>query len=128
MDVGILEGTVQIDESLIAEPADEIRDQLDEYERGCRRLFDLTVTPPDTFTGSVMEHLLEIPYGDTRTYGELAAALDTAPIAVGGACSRNPVPVVVPCHRVLRSDGELGGYSASGGIHVKRRLLDLESG
>ena len=67
-----------------------------------------------------------IPYGETRTYGEIAAELDSAPIAVGGACGRNPVPVVVPCHRVVGSDGGLRGYSAADGIATKRRLLELE--
>lgn len=127
MNVGIFEDSLQIDESLVTEPPGEVRRQLEAYEQGDRQSFDLSVVTPDSFTGSVMEQLLEIPYGETQTYGEIAAALDTAPIAVGGACGRNPVPVIVPCHRVLRSDGGLGGYSASGGIDVKRRLLEHES-
>lgn len=127
MDVGILGGTVEIDDSRVAESPDEIRRQLREYERGERRTFELSVDVPDTFAGAVMGQLLEIPYGETRTYGEIAAALGTAPVAVGGACGRNLVTVVVPCHRVLRSDGGLGGYSAPGGVELKRRLLDHES-
>lgn len=127
MNVEILAGTVEVDDSCVAESPADIRRQLREYESGERRGFDLSVDVPDTFTGAVMEQLLEIPYGETRTYGEIAAALETAPVAVGGGCGRNPVPVVVPCHRVLRSDGGLGGYSAPGGTGLKRRLLDHES-
>lgn len=125
--MGVMGETIPIDESLVEEPPGEIRRQLDEYDRGRRQSFDLSVATLDSFTGRVMEQLFEIPYGETRTYGEIAAALDTAPIAVGGACGRNPVPVIVPCHRVLRSNGDLGGYSAPGGVRVKRRLLDHES-
>ena len=66
-----------------------------------------------------------IPAGETRRYGELAAELDTAPIAVGGACARTPVPLLVPCHRVVGVDG-LGGYSAADGLALKRRLLGHE--
>lgn len=127
MNVEILGGTVELDDSCVAESPAEIRRQIREYESGQRRRFDLSVDVPDTFTGAVMEQLLEIPYGETRTYGEIAAALETAPIAVGGGCGRNPAAVVVPCHRVLRSDGGLGGYSAPGGTDLKRRLLDHES-
>lgn len=127
MEIDVVGETLQVEESFVAESPGEIRRQVDEYERGRRQSFDLSVRTPDSFTGSVMDQLLEIPYGETRTYGEIAAAIDTAPVAVGGACGRNPVPVVVPCHRVLRSDGGLGGYSASGGVDVKQRLLDHES-
>jgi len=67
----------------------------------------------------------DIPYGETRTYGDLAAALDTAPVAVGSACGKNPVPLVVPCHRVVGRDS-LGGYSAGDGTALKERLLALE--
>ena len=127
MNVDVFGEAVEIDETFVDEPADEIHRQVREYARGGRRTFDLAVAFPDTFTGSVMERLLAIPYAETRTYGEVAEALDTAPIAVGAACGRNPVPLIVPCHRVLRSDGGLGGYSASGGVGLKRRMLDHES-
>lgn len=127
MRIDVVGETLEIDESFVAAPPGEIRRQVGEYEQGRRRSFDLSVRLPDSFTGAVMEQLLKIPYGGTRTYGEIAAAIDTAPVAVGGACGRNPAPVIVPCHRVLRSDGGLGGYSASGGVDVKQRLLDHES-
>lgn len=123
----ILNSTIEIDESVIAEPADEIQRQVREYEQGQRQVFDLTVRYPDGMTGDVMAAMAEIPYGETRTYGALAAGLGTAPVAVGQACGRNPVPVVVPCHRVVGSDGGLKGYSAADGVATKRQLLEFEA-
>ena len=124
----VLDGAVDIDLSYLDVGADALREQLAAYAAGERRTFDVAVDYPDSFTGRVMEAMARIPYGETRTYGELAAELDTAPRAVGGGCGRNPVPVVVPCHRVRRSDGGLGGYSAAGGVALKRRLLEHEGG
>ena len=66
-----------------------------------------------------------IPYGETRTYGDLAHTTDSGPRAVGRACGRNPIPIVIPCHRVLARGG-LGGYSGDGGLATKQRLLALE--
>lgn len=126
MHVEVFGGGLDIDESFIEEPADEIRRQITAYERGERQEFDLTVAIPESFTGDVMRAMAEIPYGQTRTYGDLAADLDTAPIAVGGGCGRNPVPLIVPCHRVVAEDGGLRGYSAPGGLPLKRRLLAHE--
>lgn len=126
MEIEVLGGAVRIDESYVDEPAGEIHRQLREYERGDRREFDLAVEVPDSFVGRVMEAMTRIPFGESRTYGDLAAALDTAPIAVGSACGENPVPVVVPCHRVVAADGSLGGYSEPGGVELKRRLLEHE--
>jgi methylated-DNA-[protein]-cysteine S-methyltransferase len=127
MEIELFESAFAVDETYIDESPAEIREQIGEYERGERRTFDLAIDAPDTFTGRVMWQMIEIPYGETRTYGEIADALDTSPIAVDGACGRNPVTVVVPCHRVVKSDGGLGGFSASGGVAVKRRMLDHEA-
>ena len=127
MNVTIFESTIEIDESAIAESPPDIREQVREYERGDRRGFDLTVSLPAGTTGAVMAALSDVPYGETRTYGEVADRLDTAPVAVGRACANNPVPLVVPCHRVVGSDGDLGGYSAADGVATKRRLLDFEA-
>ncbi|WP_280537937.1 methylated-DNA--[protein]-cysteine S-methyltransferase [Halopenitus sp. POP-27] len=127
MKVSVRSHTLEIDATHVAEPAAEIRDRIHAYERGDRRTFDLTVTMPDGLTGDVMAAMAEIPFGETRTYGEIASRVGSAPVAVGGACGRNPVPIVVPCHRVVRSDGSLGGYSAAGGVATKRRLLEFES-
>lgn len=127
MKVAVLGSTIGIDETAVAESAEEIRAQVREYARGERRSFDLEVDLPDGLLGEVMDAMAEIPYGETRTYGDLAAELGTAPVAVGRACGQNPVPVVVPCHRVVGSDGGLKGYSAADGVATKRRLLDLEA-
>jgi len=127
MRVELFGTTIGIDESVVTESEGEIRRQVREYERGERRAFDLTVGFPDGLTGRVMRAMAEIPYGETRTYGELAADLGTSPVAVGQACGRNPVPVVIPCHRVVGSDGSLRGYSAADGVATKRRLLDHEA-
>ncbi|ELZ13855.1 methylated-DNA--protein-cysteine methyltransferase [Halovivax asiaticus JCM 14624] len=127
MHVDIIDATIELDESFVDAPPAEIRRQVRDYERGGRTEFALEIALPDGFLGDVMSAMAQIPYGETRTYGELATALDTAPVAVGQACGRNPVPLLVPCHRVVATDGGLGGYSATGGVATKRRLLDLET-
>lgn len=127
MNVDILGSTIEIDETVIAESPADIREQVQQYERGDRQTFDLTVTVPDGVSGEVMTALTDIPYGETRTYGEIAATLETTAVVVGQACARNPVPLVLPCHRVVGSDGGLKGYSAADGVATKRQLLDLEA-
>lgn len=127
MEFEVLGGVVDIDLDYLDVDAGALGRQLRSYAAGERRDFDVDVSVPDSFTGRVMAAMAAIPYGETRTYGELADELDTSPRAVGGGCGRNPVPVVVPCHRVLRGDGGLGGFSAAGGVELKRRLLDHES-
>nr|WP_260439799.1 methylated-DNA--[protein]-cysteine S-methyltransferase [Humibacillus xanthopallidus] len=108
---------------------DELAHELDDYFTGRRRTFDVPVDLrlAHGFRLEVLRHLRDIPYGHTESYGQVAASTGraTAVRAVGSACATNPVPIVVPCHRVVRSDGSLGGYL--GGLAVKRRLLDLES-
>ena len=103
--------------------------QLEEYFAGRRHHFDL---PLDLrlvsgFRRAVVERLSDIPYGHTASYAAMAASAGNpgAVRAAGSACSHNPVPVVVPCHRVVRSDGKIGNYL--GGTEAKRALLDLES-
>ncbi len=78
------------------------------------------------FRRHVLDELRDVGYGTTVSYSQLAEAAGNprAVRAVGSACATNPIPIVIPCHRVLRSDGSLGGYG--GGLHVKRALLDLE--
>jgi len=127
MNVELFGRTVELDASRIdaSDSAASIREQVREYAAGERRAFDLRVALPDGFTGAVMAEIQAIPYGETRTYGEIAEALDTAPVAVGRACGTNPVPLVVPCHRVVGADS-LGGYSAGDGLALKERLLALE--
>ena len=103
--------------------------QLGEYFEGTRREFDLNLAPAGTdFQLRVWRALSAIPYGETRSYGEIADAIGNprAAMAVGGANGSNPLPIVVPCHRVIGSDGTLTGFG--GGLAAKRYLLDLESG
>jgi methylated-DNA-[protein]-cysteine S-methyltransferase len=101
------------------------REQLAQWLAGERRAFDLPLRPAGTpFQHRVWALLAAIPYGATTTYGELARRLGTAPRAVGLANGRNPLSIVVPCHRVVGGDGALTGYA--GGLERKRALLALE--
>lgn len=103
------------------------RAQLEEYFDGRRQVFDLPLAPHGTpFQRRVWAELEKIPFGATLTYGELAARLGTAPRALGGACGRNPIPVIIPCHRVLAAHGGLGGYSGIDGVETKQFLLRHE--
>jgi methylated-DNA-[protein]-cysteine S-methyltransferase len=103
--------------------------QLDEYFAGRREQFDVALDwrLSAGFRSTVLHHLPEIPYGRTATYADVAAMAGRprASRAVGSACASNPLPVVVPCHRVVRSDGALGGYL--GGVAAKAALLALEA-
>lgn len=102
--------------------------QLGEYFAGQRRTFTvpLDFRYANGFHAQALHELARVPYGTTTTYGELArqAGSPKAVRAVGGACANNPLPILVPCHRVLRADGSLGGYR--GGEQAKRFLLELE--
>ena len=101
--------------------------QLQAYFAGRLVKFDL----PLAARGSAFEHrvwdaMSAIPYGETRSYSDLAHAVDSGPRAIGGACGKNPIPIVVPCHRVLARGG-LGGYSGGAGLPTKQFLLHLEN-
>ena len=105
----------------------QVKAQLNEYFSGTRREFDLPLAPHGTvFQMLVWEALRAIPYGETRTYGEIARMIGRpkAARAVGMACHNNPIAVIIPCHRVVGSAGSLTGYA--GGLPVKERLLALE--
>lgn len=108
---------------------DDAARQLDEYFAGRRRRFEVPVDLQlvSGFRRAVISHLPEIPYGSTESYATvaLAAGNPAAVRAVGSACAHNPVPVVVPCHRVIRSDGTIGQYL--GGAETKAALLALET-
>lgn len=111
------------------EPFRAARQQLSEYFTGERQEFDLALAPDGTeFQVSVLKALTEIPYGTTASYGEIASAVGRpkAARAVGAANGRNPLPIVIPCHRVVGSDGALTGFG--GGMAAKKALLDLERG
>ena len=121
-----LPGTVAIEGAAVLQQAVE---QLQAYFAGTRRTFDLALDVRGTpFQQAVWGQLQEIPYGETRSYAQIAAALGRplASRAVGQANGANPLPIFVPCHRVVQSDGSLGGYG--GGLALKQALLRLESG
>jgi methylated-DNA-[protein]-cysteine S-methyltransferase len=110
-----------------AAPFRDAERQLREYFQGRRTTFDLRLHPKGTpFQKAVWKALTKIPYGQTRSYGEIARSVGrpTAVRAVGLANGRNPLPIVVPCHRVIGASGQLVGYG--GGLPVKQALLDLE--
>ncbi len=101
--------------------------QIDEYFAGARRVFDLPSAPAGTgFQHRVWTEMTRIPFGSTSTYGALAVTLASSPRAVGQACGANPIPIVIPCHRVLGTGGNPGGYSGGAGLDTKLALLALE--
>ncbi len=105
-----------------------VAEQLLEYFSGSRTAFAIQLAPRGTaFQQAVWKQLCEIPYGETRTYGEVAVAVANraAARAVGMANHRNPIPIVIPCHRVVAAGGRLGGYG--GGRELKQKLLQLEA-
>jgi len=114
-------------EATLAEAVRQLRAYLD----GDLTDFDLPLSVPggDAFQRAIWQEIAKIPYAETRTYGELAAATgESDPLAaraVGVACNRNPLPIVVPCHRVVGAGGKLVGFG--GGLHRKRFLLELEA-
>jgi methylated-DNA-[protein]-cysteine S-methyltransferase len=104
--------------------------QVGEYLAGERRAFDLAIdwSGMGAFQRAALEQVIAVPYGQTATYGEIARRIGKpgAGRAVGRANATNPVPLVIPCHRLVGTDGKLHGYGAPGGIETKRWLLELE--
>jgi methylated-DNA-[protein]-cysteine S-methyltransferase len=119
-----------LDAELVERDDDVLREtsrQLDEYLEGQRTRFDISLLMVGTdFQKRVWKALMRIPYGATSTYGQVASDIGSprAVRAVGGACGANPIGIIVPCHRVIGSNGELVGYG--GGLPLKSRLLALE--
>ena len=110
-------------------PFREVVHQLEAYFAGKLESFDLPLRPEGTeFQCTVWRALQEIPYGETWSYGQLARHIGKprATRAVGGANNRNPIPVIIPCHRVIGADGSLIGFG--GGLPIKKKLLELERG
>lgn len=107
---------------------DSAHQQLEEYFGGTRTQFDLPLDLQLShgFRRQVVDLLRTIPYGHTQTYSQVAVTLNNprAVRAVGSACATNPLPIIIPCHRVLKSNGEIGGYLA--GLEAKTTLLDME--
>jgi methylated-DNA-[protein]-cysteine S-methyltransferase len=105
----------------------DVKKQLDEYFAGKRKTFDLKLAPSGTaFQREVLTALQQIPYGETRSYQDIASDVGRprAVRAVGAANGRNPLPIIIPCHRVIGANGSLTGFG--GGLPVKQYLLDLE--
>jgi methylated-DNA-[protein]-cysteine S-methyltransferase len=112
---------------VLRSPLDDVRRELDEYFDGSRTAFDLPIDlRVAPFHADVLRELALVPYGRTSTYGALAAKVGRprAARAVGTVMNRNPIPIVLPCHRIVGANGSLTGYA--GGLDVKRRLLELE--
>jgi methylated-DNA-[protein]-cysteine S-methyltransferase len=102
------------------------RVQMHEYFDGARTTFNLPLKPRGSdFQKAVWRAMLAIPAGKVRTYGEVATEIGGNPRAVGGACGANPIPIIIPCHRIVGT-GHMGGYSGAGGLDTKHALLKLE--
>ena len=101
--------------------------QLRDYDRGRRQRFDLPFNVRGTaFQQAVCDAMLDIPFGETRTYGEIAKDLGQSAQAIGTACGGNPIPILIPCHRVMGAGGRLVGFSGKGGVETKVALLRHE--
>lgn len=113
-----------------AAPSDllaEAARQLGDYFAGRLTRFDLPLAPGGSpLQRAVWDAMLAIPFGRYRTYGEVAAEVGAPARAVGGACGANPIPVIIPCHRILAAGGRIGGFSARGGVETKIWLLRHE--
>lgn len=106
---------------------DEAARQLAEYFAGARRDFDLPLKPPGGIhEQAVWAEMRKIPFGGQLTYGDLAARIGSVARAVGGACGRNPIPVIIPCHRVVGTGGRMTGFSGGAGVETKEWLLRHE--
>jgi methylated-DNA-[protein]-cysteine S-methyltransferase len=102
--------------------------QVIEYFAGERKDFDLPFAAPATpFQVAMRQAMLDIPFGLTRTYGDIAKAIGMPPQAVGQGCGKNTIPIIVPCHRVVAAGGKLGGFSGGDGAPTKRWLLAHEA-
>ena len=105
----------------------KVKKQIIEYTKGLRKKFSVKLDIEGSqLQKKIWKQLSNISYGTTATYGDIAKSLGTSPRYVGNVCGQNNHLLVVPCHRVIRSDGSLGGFSGLGGIKLKKKLLQLE--
>lgn len=107
----------------------DIKKQLEEYFLGKRTIFNIKINPKGTdFQKLVWKELQKIPYGKTKSYSEIAAAAGNknAQRAVGNACNKNPIMIIIPCHRAVSKNNNLGGYAY--GSEIKQKLLNIENG
>lgn len=110
-----------------AQAVREAADQLLQWFAAERRDFDLPLEPAATARGGALRQgIVDISFGKTESYGDLAGRIGSAARAIGQACARNPFPIIVPCHRVIGSGGAIGHYSAGAGVATKRWLLEFE--
>lgn len=101
--------------------------QLASYFKGDHKHFSIPIGATGTnFQKTVWSFLIKIPYGSTLSYGDIARDLGSSPRAIGGACGKNPISIIIPCHRVLAANLKIGGYSSEGGILTKAALLRIE--
>ena len=106
---------------------DKLKKQIIEFTKGKRKKFSIKLNIEGTILQKkIWKQLINIKYGSTKTYGDIANILHTSPRYVGNVCGQNNHLLIIPCHRVVRSDGSLGGFSGSGGIKLKKKLLELE--
>ena len=106
---------------------DEAAAQLNAYFDGNLETFDLPLDPDGTeFQRAVWFEMARIPYGQVKTYGDLSHTLSSSPRALGGACGANPIPIILPCHRVVGANGKMTGFSGGAGVETKLQLLTLE--
>ena len=105
-----------------------VKNQINEYINGRLKKFNCNIFLEGTnFQKKIWRELQRIPYGKTKSYGQIAKKFNTSPRYVGNVCGLNQHLLVVPCHRVVRSDGTLGGFSSIGGIKLKKKLIRLEN-
>ena len=107
---------------------EKIKTQLDEYFSGKRKLFDIKINLEGTaFQKLIWNELKKIPYGETKSYSEIAESIrnKNSQRAVGSACDKNPIAIIIPCHRVISKNGKLGGFAY--GTDIKQKLLKLEN-
>ena len=106
---------------------EELKKQIIEFTKGKRKRFSIKLNIEGTILQKkIWKQLINIKYGSTKTYGDIAKILHTSPRYVGNVCGQNNHLLIIPCHRVVRSDGSLGGFSGLGGVKLKKKLLELE--
>ena len=105
----------------------KLKKQIIEFTKGKRKKFSIKLNIEGTILQKkIWKQLIKIKYGSTKTYGDIAKILHTSPRYVGNVCGQNNHLLIIPCHRVVRSDGSLGGFSGLGGVKLKKKLLELE--
>ena len=105
----------------------KLKKQILEFTKGKRKKFSIKLNIEGTILQKkIWKQLINIKYGSTKTYGDIAKIVNTSPRYVGNVCGQNNHLLIIPCHRVVRSDGSLGGFSGLGGVKLKKKLLELE--